>query len=401
MLIWSMIKVAAASLASGKMRSFLAMLGIIIGVAAVIAMLAIGSGAQRQVLDRFAAMGASLLSVRPGQRGSHGVVSGTQQNLTLEDAQAIAREVAGVKAVAPGVSGSAQLKYLNKNARTQVQGTSYTYFALRNIEIDRGRRFTEQESDRMAKVAVIGPEAAKNVFGADDPLDATVKINGIAFKIIGIAKAKGAGWNSPDERVIIPYSTAMKQLLGLDYLNQIDIQSESDKAVAKVEEATTLLLRKRHRIAKDDENDFSIFNMAEIRDSASEVTGIFKWMLGGIAAISLVVGGIGIMNIMLVVVTERTREIGVRKAIGAREEHILLQFLVESIIVSVFGGLLGLGLGVAVAKAVNKFSPMPAVVDANSAILAMSLASLVGVFFGLYPAWRAARLDPVEALRYE
>ena len=401
MLFWIILKVGIKSLMANKLRSILAMLGIIIGVAAVIAMLAMGSGAQKQIMDQFTAMGTNLLTIRPGQRGSRGVISGTQQNLTLEHAQAIVNEVKDVTMVAPGVQGGVQLKYRNKNTRTTVYGTSITFFTIRNMEIDRGRAFTEGEVDRTARMAVIGPTAAKNVFGENDPLNEMVKVNGINFKIIGITKAKGDGWGSPDDRIIIPYTTAMQQIFGIDYLRGIDVQADAEAALDKVQADVRALLRKLHRLQPDVEDDFEIRNMAEIRDSANQVTSTFKYLLGGIAAISLLVGGIGIMNIMLVTVTERTREIGVRKAIGATEGNILVQFLAESVIISGLGGMIGLGLGVGIAKTIPMFSPMTTLVDLPSAILAIAVAGSIGIFFGFYPAWRAAQLDPIEALRYE
>jgi putative ABC transport system permease protein len=401
MLFWVILKVGIKSLTANKLRTVLAMLGIIIGVGAVIAMLALGSGAQKSVMARFTSMGTNLLSITPGQRGSHGVTTGTQQNLTLEDAQAIAREVEGVTLVAPSVQGSAQLKYLNRNTRTSVFGSAVSYFDIRTVEIDRGRVFTEGEVDRMARVAVIGPTAAKNVFGENDPVNETVKVNGINFRVIGLSKAKGEGWMSPDDRIIVPYTTAMQQLFGVDYLRGIDVQTADETGLDKVEEKVTALLRTRHRLTGDAEDDFEIHNMEEIRKSATEVTNTFKYLLGGIAAISLLVGGIGIMNIMLVTVTERTREIGIRKAIGATEGNILTQFLAESVIISGLGGVIGLGVGLAAAWIIPRFAPMKTLVDWSSAVLAISVSAGVGIFFGFYPAWRASRLDPIEALRYE
>ncbi len=401
MLFWTIIKVGIKSLLANKLRSILAMLGIIIGVGAVIAMLALGSGAQKAVMDRFNSMGTNLLIISPGQRGTHGVTTGTQQNLTLEDAQAIAREVKGVTFVAPCVQGSGQLKYLSNNTRTNIFGTSTTYFTIRDMEIDRGRIFNESEVDRMARVAVIGPTAATNVFVQNDPLNEIVKINGINFKIIGITKAKGEGWMSPDDRIMIPYTTAMKQIFGVVYLREIDLDTKNEADLDQVQKDVTALLRKQHHLQTGTDDDFEIHNMAEIRASANQVTSTFKYLLGGIAAISLLVGGIGIMNIMLVTVTERTREIGIRKAIGATEGNILAQFLAESVIISGLGGLIGLGLGVGAARVIPRFIPMATVVDWYSAILALAVAGSVGVFFGFYPAWRAARLDPIESLRYE
>jgi len=394
-------KVGIKSLLANKLRSILAMLGIIIGVGAVIAMLAIGSGAQQQVLARFSAMGTNMLIVMPGQRGSHGVMTGSQQNLTLEDAQAIAREVENVTLVAPGVQGSFQVKYANKNTRTTVFGTAPTYFRIRDVQIDRGRLFTEGEVDRMARVGIIGPTAAKNLFGESDPVGEIVKVKGINFTIIGVSKAKGEGWGSPDDRVTVPYTTAMQILLGVTYVREIDVQTADEKVLAEVQQKIASLIRERHRIREGADDDFQITNMDEIRKSASEVTNVFKYLLGGIAAISLLVGGIGIMNIMLVTVTERTREIGIRKAIGAQERHILFQFIIESLIISGLGGLLGLGVGLLAAFLVPKFGPLKTHVEPSSALLAIGVAAGVGIFFGLYPAWRAARLDPIEALRHE
>jgi putative ABC transport system permease protein len=401
MLYWTIFKVGIKSLLANKLRSILAMLGIIIGVGAVIAMLAIGSGAQKQVLERFAAMGTNLLIVSPAQRGSYGVMTGSQQNLTLEDAQAIAREVENVTLVAPAVQASFQVKYANRNTRTSVFGTAISYFAIRDVRVERGRMFTEGEVDRMARVGVIGPTAARNLFGENDPVGEVLKIKGINFTIVGVTKAKGEGWGSPDDRIIVPYTTAMQILLGVNYLREISVQTADELVLAGVQEKVAALLRERHRTREDAESDFQISNMDEIRKNASEVTDIFKYLLGGIAAISLLVGGIGIMNIMLVTVTERTREIGIRKAIGAQERHILFQFIIESVIISGLGGLIGLGVGLLAAWLVPKFGPLKTNVELSSALLAIGVAAGVGIFFGLYPAWRAARLDPIEALRHE
>jgi len=401
-LLWTTIKMCLKSLLSNKMRSILAMLGIIIGVAAVIAMLALGSGAKKQVLERFQSMGSNLLVVMPGQRGSHGVMSGSQQNLTLDDAQAIAGEVVGAAMVAPAVNSGVQLKYYNKNTRSVVLGTSVTYFPIRSIELARGRTFTEGEVERMARVAVIGPTAAKNVFGENDPVGEVIKINRMNFTVIGLAKPKGEGPMSPDDRVIVPYSVAMQQLLGVDYLREIDIQVADDADMDVVQADLTALLRKRHRIQPNLDNDFNVMNMAEIREQVSATVNTFRALLGSIAAISLLVGGIGIMNIMLVSVTERTREIGVRKAIGAKERHILMQFLLESVIISGLGGLIGVGLGIGGAQIVpSLIEQLSSVVELPSVLLALSFAAGVGIFFGFYPAWRASMLDPIEALRYE
>jgi putative ABC transport system permease protein len=405
MLFWTIVKVAIKSLASNKMRSFLAMLGIIIGVGAVIAMLALGSGAQKQVLDRISAMGTNLLIVRPAQRGFRGVMSGTQQNLTLDDAKAVVNEVEGVRQVAPVVGGNAQLKYLAKNSRTSIVGTSIEYFPIRNFEIERGRAFTEGECERMARVALLGPATVRDLFGADDPLEQVIKLRGVNFRVIGVLKSKGdQGWFNPDDQAIVPYTTAMKQLFGQDFLREIDIQAKDGVNLNDVQDRVTTLLRKRHRTQPDADNDFQIQNQAEMLETMSSVTQTFTLLLGGIAGISLLVGGIGIMNIMLVTVTERTREIGVRKAIGAKERDILSQFLLEAVVMSGLGGVLGIALGFGLARliptigALSGFSP---VVTPDSVVLAITFSAGVGIFFGFYPARRASRLDPIEALRYE
>ena len=243
------------------------------------------------------------------------------------------------------------------------------------MQIERGRMFTEGEVDRMARVGVIGPTAAKNLFGESDPVGEVIKVKGINFTVIGVSKAKGEGWVSPDDRIIVPYTTAMQILLGVTYLREIDIQTADEQDLADVQPKVTTLLRKRHRIREGADDDFQVRNMAEIRKSASEVTGLFKYLLGGIAAISLLVGGIGIMNIMLVTVTERTREIGIRKAIGAQERHILFQFLIESVIISGLGGLIGLGVGLLAAWLVPKFGPLKTNVELSSALLAIGVAA--------------------------
>lgn len=403
MLLWNIIEASIKSLTARKMRSFLAMLGIIIGVAAVISMLALGSGARKQVIDRFQSMGANLLLVMPGQSRFHGVTSGTEQNLKIEDAEAIVRQVKGISMVAPAVQKSCQLKYFNKNTRTSVYGTTPTYFKIRDYKIKKGRFFTDAEVDRGARYAVIGPSTAEELFGLNEPIGETIKVNGRSFIIIGVLEAKGAGgFMNPDDRLFISYNIAMKQLIGTQALNEIDVQVKDTESIESVQNQITELLRKRHRIMPGAPDDFRIGNMDEMRKSASEMVNLFRALLGSIAAISLIVGGIGIMNIMLVSVTERTREIGVRKAIGAKEKHILIQFLLESMIVSGFGGLIGVALGLGAARLVPKFlQNLPAVVELPSVLFAMLFSVAVGIFFGFWPAWRAARLDPIEALRYE
>ncbi len=402
MLMWTTIKVALKSLVANKLRSFLAMLGIIIGVAAVISMLALGAGARMQVLDRISSMGTDLLIVRPGRRVSHGVSVGPRQNLTLEDGQAIVKEVPNVRQITPVVRGGAQVKYYNKNTSTTVLGASMTYFPIRNFEIERGRAFTEGETERMARVAVIGPVTSENIFGPGDPIGEIIKVKGMSFRVIGILKSKGdQGWYNPDDQIIIPYSTAMKQLFGLDHVREIDIQSVRGADLEQVKEKVSSVLRKRHRTQPGQDDDFRIFNQAEMIETVTEVTQTFTILLGSIAGISMLVGGIGIMNIMLVTVTERTREIGVRKAVGAKDRDILRQFLIEALLMSGLGGMIGVIAGVGGAAVVEKALDFTTVIELSSIVLALSFSAAVGIFFGYYPARRAAKLDPIEALRYE
>jgi putative ABC transport system permease protein len=403
LLFWTIIKVALKTLWGNKLRSFLAMLGIIIGVGAVISMLALAAGASSQVMGRITAMGSNLLVIRPGQHRRHGVRSGSRRTLKLEDAQAIIENVEGVAEVAPVVMGGAQLKYYNKNTSCNVVGTSITYFPIRNFEVEKGRAFTEVECERMARVAVLGPTTAEALFEKNDPLGETIKVKGISFRVVGVLKSKGdQGWFNPDDQALVPYSTAMKQLLGVDYLREVDISVADDADQKKVLTDIKKLLRKRHRLAPEAEDDFYVRNQAEILEMASAALQTFTILAGCIAGISLLVGGIGIMNIMLVTVAERTREIGVRKAIGARDRDILGQFLFESILISALGGVLGIGLGALISAGVSfAFKDFTAVVQPSSVILALTVSASVGIFFGFYPALRASWLDPIEALRYE
>jgi putative ABC transport system permease protein len=408
MLFWTIVKVGLKSLLGNPLRSFLTMLGIIIGVGAVISMISVVSGAEKKIMTSINSMGTNLLVVRPGQSGFHGVMSGTQQTLTLADAQAIRDEIEGVQRLAPGVSGSAQIKYQNRNTRTRVTGTAGTYLPIRDYTVEKGRAFSDSEVENMSRVAVLGPVTATNLFGENEPLGETIKVNGVNFKVLGVMKAKGdQGFFSSDDQVIMPYTTAMKQLLGLDRLGEIDIQVSDGYNLTDVQAAILKLLRKRHHTQEEAPDDVNIFNQADIIGKANEATMTFRIVLGSIAGISLLVGGIGIMNIMLVTVTERTREIGVRKAIGAKEHSILLQFLTEAVIMSGLGGMIGVAAGVGGARLIEVLTteytstPLVTEVQMSSIVLSLLFSALVGIVFGSYPAFRAARLDPVDALRYE
>ncbi|NLF40080.1 FtsX-like permease family protein [bacterium] len=403
MLFVTIIKVAVKCLVANKLRSFLAVLGIIIGVAAVIANLAIGAGARKQVVDRISAMGSNLLSVRPKWMRSAGVGRWTVQRIALDEAEALLREIPEIRMASPVVRGDAQLKYFNKNTPCEIYGVGPTYCAVRSYEIEHGRFFNDTECDGMAHVAVLGPTTVQNLFPSNSiPLGKSIKINGMQFKIIGITKAKGdVSRGNPDDRAHIPYTVAMKQVLGKRWLDEINLQvADADKMDLACEKATALL-RKMHRLAEGQEDDFWIRNQAELLDTAVSVTRTFTVLLGAVAGVSLLVGGIGIMNIMLVTVTERTREIGIRKAIGAKRRDIVVQFLLESVIMSVIGGFTGATVGVASAWIIGKATQYMTTVHAGNIFLALTVSIAVGVFFGFYPARRAALLTPIDALRYE
>ncbi len=402
MLIWTLVKIACKSLLANSLRTFLAMLGIIIGVGAVISMLALGSGAKAQVMGRVNAMGTNLLVIRPGGESHGGVRSESNEGLKLADADAILRELPQVEAVAPLVMGRAQVKYFNQNINTTITGAPLTYLALRAFEVERGQAFSALEDEHVARVALLGANAAEQLFEDQNPLGETIRIKNVNFKVIGVLKAKGdQGWFNPDDMVVIPLATAMKQILGRDYLSEIDVKVEAGADTATVEERIGALLRTTHRLRPEVENDFHVRNQSELVEMASSFTRTFSLLLGGIASISLIVGGIGIMNIMLVTVTERTREIGVRKAIGAREWDILRQFLLESILISGLGGILGIALGFAVSWILGRFTDFSMLIEGGSIVLALAVSASVGIFFGYYPARRAAKLNPIEALRYE
>jgi putative ABC transport system permease protein len=405
---WMIVKVALKCLSANKLRSMLAMLGIIIGVGAVIAMLAIGAGAQAQVMSRINAMGTNLLIIRPGQRGFGGVMSGTQQNLTVGDAEALL-SVPGVKSVSPVVNGGEQVKYMSLNTHTNIMGVAPTYFEIRDYEVDEGEFFNDNDTEvRMGRVAILGPKTAENLFVDTDPIGKTIKINGINFVVVATFKSKGdQGFFNQDDQILIPYRTAIKELFGVtsttpNSIREIDVEALDGADVDKLTDAISLVMRTQHKLQPDMPDDVDIRSQAEFLQTASQFAMTFTILLGSVAGISLLVGGIGIMNIMLVTVTERTREIGVRKAIGARDRDILNQFLIEALIMSGVGGLIGVIAGIGVADLIPMLSPtFTTVVRANSVFIALIFSGSVGVFFGYYPATRAAKLDPIEALRYE
>ncbi|HVX84672.1 MAG TPA: ABC transporter permease [Phycisphaerae bacterium] len=404
MMLYTIIVVSLRSLMANKLRSLLAMLGIIIGVWSVISALSLAVGAQKKIVDQISSLGTNVVMVTPGQRGTGGVITGSQQNLKVDDAYAMLT-IPEVARVAPVVRGSVQAKFGNKNTHTSLLGTAPTYFAIRDFLIDRGRPLTDADCDSNARVAVLGPTTAKNLFG-DDYLNAPgqpIDVKGVQYLVVGVLQAKGdQGWFNPDDQIIVPFTTAMTQILGVDYLAEVDLSARNQSELDNLQTKVTLLLRKRHHLADDADNDFNVRNMAEILNATGTISTILSLLLGGIAGISLLVGGIGVMNIMLVTVVERTREIGVRKAVGATRRDILRQFLIEAVVMSGLGGLLGVSFGWLTARAISAAqSTITLVVTPGSVALSLGFAVGIGVFFGWYPALRASKLDPIEALRYE
>ncbi|HLG21970.1 MAG TPA: ABC transporter permease [Candidatus Manganitrophaceae bacterium] len=398
-------KVAVRALARNTMRSALTMLGIIIGVGAVIAMIAVGQGAKAQVEAQIASIGSNMLMVFPGSTTQAGVRAGagTASTLTEEDARAIEKELSAARLAAPSLRTVAQVVSANQNWSTAVTGSVPSFFIVRDWPMESGSPFTQSDVDGATKVAVLGKTVGANLFGAQDPVGEIIRIRNIPFKVVGVLAPKGqsAMGQDQDDTVIIPISTLQKRIMGVTHIGAILVSANSPQETVVAEEQIRLLLRQRHRIPPGQDDDFSVRNMADIATAAEESSRVMTLLLGSIASVSLIVGGIGIMNIMLVSVTERTREIGVRMAVGARGRDILLQFLMEAVVLSLMGGLLGAAIGVAGSKVISVFVQWPTIVSPGSIVLAFAFSILIGIFFGLYPARRAASLNPIEALRYE
>lgn len=393
------------TLAANKVRSILSMLGILIGVAAVVAMLALGSGAQKSIEDQLSSMGSNLLVLRAGNLRVGGVVqeSGTRIRITMEDAKAIKDQIPGIQDVSPNVTGRGQVTYLNKNWNTSIAGVTPSYARMRTAVPDYGRFFSEDEGQQRALVAVIGRTVARELFGEKNPIGSMIKINRINFLVIGILPEKGAsGPQDQDDRILIPTQTGMYRLFGKNYVDSIDIQVTKKEDIAGVEESVKETMLKRYRMFADNADDaFQIFNMAELQNAITQSSKTISTLLATIAAISLVVGGIGIMNIMLVSVTERTKEIGLRKAVGAKRNDILMQFLTESVLVSFLGGFMGIVLGWTITFTFSMIIGWNAAVSWQSIALAFGFSVMIGIVFGIYPAHKASKLNPIDALRYE
>ncbi len=404
-MLWEMLQVAWDSLMANKLRSVLTTLGVLIGVAAVITMLAIGQGAREQQLQLIQQMGANVVLVFPGQfrRGAIGFGMGSVQTLTMRDIEALSKSNALIVQVAAEVRRGAQVVYRQKNTSTSVVGVTANYPVVRAYKVEKGRFFTEQEDLSSARVAVLGQTVVANLFGENaNPVGKTIRINGIPFKVIGVLAKKGAlGPMDLDDQIMIPLRTAMYRLFGTEYLSTISVQIVRNEFVTAAMEEIERILRRSHRLPPNKPSDFAMRTQAEWEQLAEQTSRLFIILLLSIASVSLIVGGIGIMNIMLVSVAERTREIGIRKAIGAKPSDIQLQFLLEAVVLSLVGGGLGIFFGVAASYAIGKVAGWTVIVSPISVILAFGFAAAVGIFFGYYPARKAAKLEPVEALRYE
>ena len=397
------VLVAFGAIRANVLRSVLTMLGIVIGVAAVITMVALGTGAQAAVEEQIQALGTDLLSVYAGQTMRHGVASGNRVSLTTDDAVALAQGGYALKAVIPELSRNQQIKFGNQNANVSVLATVSSYVEVNNYTVVAGRMFTKADNDAKRRVVVLGAAVPETLGGNGAAMiGQQISIRGIPFEIIGLLSEKGAqGWQNPDEQVLIPLETGQFRIFGSDRVRSITLQLVHPDSMSVAMIGIERVLRREHGIQPGAANDFQIRNRTEFLSTAQETTETFTFLLAGIAAVSLLVGGIGIMNIMLVSVTERTAEIGVRKALGARRRTILMQFLVEAVTLCMMGGLIGILVGAGGAVALARFQGWNTVVSANSVVLAFVFSAVVGIFFGLWPAQRAARMDPIEALRHE
>ncbi|WP_224982250.1 ABC transporter permease [Geomonas agri] len=406
--LYQSLLIALRALRVNKMRALLTMLGIIIGIAAVIAMVAIGSGASKMISDQISSIGSNLLLVLPGSVTSGGMRSGSggTQTLTYDDARAIKAECPSVAAVAPNVRGSGQVVYGNQNWSTVVYGVTPEMVDVRDWTIVAGRNITQSDVDGATKNCLIGQTVADNLFGGTDPVGKIIRIKKIPFTVVGCLGRKGQSpqGQDQDDVIYVPLRTAQRKLLGSQFPNvvgSIMVQAKNAEVLDKAEDEVTELLNQRHRIGPNREVDYTIRNLSELLAVTEQSSKVMSILLGAVASISLVVGGIGIMNIMLVSVTERTREIGIRIAIGAKKRDILLQFLTEAVLLTTCGGVIGMLLGVAGAKLVASFIGWPTLTSVNTIIIAFAFSAGVGVFFGFYPARKAASLNPIDALRYE
>ncbi|MFI3301345.1 MAG: ABC transporter permease [Candidatus Gastranaerophilales bacterium] len=406
--IKSILNMALISLKVNKMRSVLTSLGVIIGVSAVIIMLAVGNGSSQKIAEEMESLGSNLLIVRAGSAKTGGVKmgSGTMPTLTLKDAVAIEKTVTGVMVVAPYSSQSAQVTFGNQNWSTSVGATNQFYTFVRDYDVASGRNISEDDLNNNSNVVVMGNTVAVELFGDMDPVGKTVRISNVPFKVVGLLESKGQNsmGHDQDDLVFIPVTTAQKKVFGTDFpgtISSIVVKALSDEIINTTEEEIISLLRVRHKIGSKEDDDFEVKNLAETQEMIKSTANTMSILLGAIASVSLIVGGIGIMNIMLVSVTERTREIGIRMAIGAKQFDIRIQFLFESFILSVSGGIIGVLIGIVAAHLIHYFSGASIIISSFSVILSLSFSGIIGIVFGYYPAYKASLLNPIDALRYE
>ena len=401
------IKTALRSLLGNRTRSILTMLGIIIGVGAVITMVAIGRGAAQQVDSFVSGFGANLLILMPAPPNSTGArgAAGSGVTLTLGDCDAIANESFSIARVAPEVNASAQIVYGNSNWNTSVLGTTPDILPVRTLEMSTGECFTEADVKSASKVCILGPTVARELFGYSDPVGITIRIKSIPFRVIGVLKPKGANnWGQDqDDTILIPVTTALRRLVRVgnrnDTVRRVNIQAKDRDSLTSAQNEITSILRQRHKLTEGVPDDFQIRNLTQAMENAANTANVMSMLLGAVASISLLVGGIGIMNIMLVSVSERTREIGIRMAVGARPSNVRVQFLTEAVVLSILGGSIGIAGGIGISKTITQIFSWPTVISMQSIIIAVGFSAIVGVFFGFWPAWKASNLDPIEALR--